>query len=272
MDQADRKRDGDLLIIKGAGDLATGVAHRLHRSGYRFLMTDLPRPTAIRRTVAFSQAVYDGTSTVEGLTARRAAPENFFEILAAGEVPVLPGPDPEWLESLPHRAFIEATLAKHNTGVGRRPGRITLALGPGYQAGRDVDAVVETDRGHFLGRLIFDGSARPNTGRPGVIGGYDRERLVRSPAAGPVRFDAVIGQMVRKGEALGRVGDVEIRAAIDGVLRGAIQNGLEVPAEYKIGDIDPRPEAAGFIHTPSDKARAVAGGVLEGLLYFGVLP
>jgi xanthine dehydrogenase accessory factor len=261
-----------LVIIKGAGDLATGVAHRLCRAGYRLLMTELPRPTAIRRTVAFSQAVYDGSLTVEGITARRAGPDDFQEVLAAGEVPVLAGPDPEWLAGLPHRAFIEATLAKRRTGVSRRPGRVTLALGPGHQAGRDVDAVVETDRGHFLGRLILDGCARPDTGRPGIVGGHDLTRLIRSPAAGVVRFDAVIGQTVRAGDVLGRAGGAEIRAAIDGVLRGAIQNGLAVPENFKIGDIDPRPDAAGFIHTPSDKARAVAGGVLEGLLYFGVAP
>ncbi len=261
-----------LVLMKGAGDLASGVAWRLHRCGYRLVLTDLTKPTAIRRTVAFAQAQYDGHLTLDGVTARRAAPDNWAAILEAGEIPVLAEPDPAWLETLEPMAFIEATLAKYNTGIDRKPGRLTIGLGPGYWAGRDVDAVVETQRGHFLGRLILDGPAQANTGNPGVIGGYDLERLVRAPAAGAVQFSAAIGQTVTAGEVLGRVGAADIVAAISGVLRGALQNGLTVPGGFKIGDIDPRPEAAGFIHTPSDKALAVAGGVLEGLLYFGCRP
>ncbi|MDR1922520.1 MAG: molybdenum hydroxylase, partial [Candidatus Adiutrix sp.] len=168
--------------------------------------------------------------------------------------------------------LIEATLSKKNTGVTRRPGRTTLALGPGYRAGTDVDGVVETARGHFLGRLILNGSALSNTGRPGLIGGYDLERLIKAPAAGEVAFTVAIGRKVLAGEEIGRVGAAAVVAAISGVLRGALPNGLTVPEGFKIGDIDPRPEAAEFIHSPSDKALAVAGGVLEGLLHFGVLP
>ena len=261
-----------LVIIKGAGDIATGLGHRLHRCGYELLMLDLEKPTAIRRTVSFCQALYDGRVTIEGIVAERAEAGNYRRIQAEGRVPVVAGADPDWLDSLAPAAFIEATLSKRNTGLSRKEGRVTIALGPGYEAGRDVDAVVETARGHFLGRLILEGPAEANTGKPGLIGGYDLERLVRSPAAGEVTFNAVIGQSVKAGEILGRVGDAPVAAAIDGILRGALQNGLSVPRNFKIGDIDPRPEAAAFIHTPSDKARAVAGGVLEGLLYFGVKP
>ncbi|UQZ89613.1 molybdenum hydroxylase [Deltaproteobacteria bacterium Smac51] len=260
-----------LVIIKGAGDLATGVAHRLHRAGFPLLMTDLEKPTAIRRTVAFSQAVYDGRMTVEGVTAEKAAPASFQEIhkiLAARHVPVIPGADPSWLDSLSSAGFVEATLSKKNTGLTRREGRVTIALGPGYTAGLDADVVVETARGHFLGQLIFEGPASPNTGKPGLIGGYDLERLIKAPAAGMVEFFQAIGDRVESGQTIGRVGGADIKAAISGVLRGALQNGLEVPQNFKIGDIDPRPDAANYIHTPSDKARAVAGGVLEALMGF----
>ncbi len=261
-----------LVMIKGAGDLATGVAHRLHRAGYRLLLTELPRPTVIRRTAAFAQAVYDREITVDGVTARLAGPDDFESLAQGGLVPVVAGAEPGWLDTLAPAAFIEATLAKRNTGVARRPGRITVALGPGYWAGRDVDAVVETARGHFLGRVILEGPALANTGRPGLIGGYDRERLIQAPAAGEVVFFRAIGQRVQAGEIIGRVGQTEVIAAIGGVLRGALQNGLTVPENFKIGDIDPRLDAADFIHSPSDKARAVAGGVLEALLYFGLGP
>lgn len=261
-----------LVIIKGAGDIATGVGHRLHRCGYRLLMLEIEKPTAIRLTVSFCRAMYDGRAEVEGVVAERAEAADYLKVQAEGRVPVMAGADPEWLDSLNPAAFIEATLSKKNTGLSRRKGRATIALGPGYEAGRDADAVVETARGHFLGRLILEGPATADTGRPGLVGGYDLERLVRSPAAGEVRFSAVIGQTVQAGETLGRVGSEPIVAAIGGVLRGALQNGLTVPQNFKIGDIDPRPEAVGFIRTPSDKARAVAGGALEGLLHFGVKP
>lgn len=261
-----------LIIIKGAGDLASGVAHRLFCCGYRLLLTDLPRPLAIRRTVSFCQAAYDGTMTIEGVTARLAGPENLEQIWAEGLIPLMTGVEQQRLDSMEHGALIEATLSKRNTGLSRRPGRLTIALGPGYAAGEDADAVVETARGHYLGRVILAGPALPNTGRPGLIGGYDLERLIKSPAAGEVCFTSAIGRPVKAGQSLGRVGSAEITATIDGVLRGALTNGLTVPEGFKIGDIDPRPEAADFIHSPSDKARAVAGGVVEALLRFGLKP
>lgn len=263
---------GPLVIIKGAGDLASGVAHRLHQSGYRLLMTDLPKPTAIRRTVAFCQAIYDGRLTLEGVTARQADPDNFERVISAGEIPVLAGADPLWLDSLEPQAFIEATLSKRNTGLSRREGRLTIALGPGYSAGGEADVVIETARGHFLGRVIIEGPALADTGKPGLIGGYDLERLVRAPGTGEVQFSSHIGDKVKAGQILGRVGGTEIVAAIDGVLRGALQNGLTVPEKFKIGDIDPRPDSADYIHSPSDKARAIGGGVLEALLRFNIYP
>ncbi|MGL4207970.1 MAG: selenium-dependent molybdenum cofactor biosynthesis protein YqeB [Candidatus Adiutrix sp.] len=261
-----------LIVIKGAGDLATGVAHRLHRSGYRLLLAELSAPTAIRTTVSFSQAVYKGSMTVEGITATVATLDDFAHLQSLGHIPILTAPLDSWLKQLNPAAIIEATLSKKNTGISRQKGRVTLALGPGYAAGTDVDAVVETARGHWLGRLILKGEALANTGCPGLIGGYDAERLIKSPSAGAVCFKAVIGQKVVAGEVLGQVGASPIIAPISGVLRGALFNGLTVPLNFKIGDIDPRLEAHLFIHSPSDKARAVAGGVLEGLLYFNIYP
>lgn len=258
----------NLVIIKGAGDLASGVAHRLYQAGLPVLLTDLPRPTAIRRTVAFSQAVYDGEVTVEGLTAVKAGKHNYKGIMAAGCLPVLPDADQKWIDDSGADVLVEATLSKKNTGISLKPGRITIALGPGYEAGKDVDAIVETARGHFLGRVILEGPAKPDTGKPGLIGGYEMERLVKAPAPGEVRFLKSIGDRVESGEVIGRAGGVDIVAAISGVLRGALPDGLEVPAGFKIGDIDPRPESASFIHSHSDKARAIGGGVLEAILYF----
>lgn len=264
--------DSPAIIIKGAGDLASGVALRLHRCGYRLLMLDLPQPTAIRRTVSFCQAVYDGCLTMEGVSARLASPENFAGIIASGEIPVVAGADRAWLDQLEPRALIEATLSKRNTGINRRSGRLTIALGPGYTAGEDVDVVIETARGHYLGRVIHQGAALADTGRPGLIDGYDKERLLRAPAAGEVAFTAAIGDRVKAGQILGRVGGENILATIDGVLRGALQNGLKAPRNFKIGDIDPRPDSTGYIHSPSDKARAIGGGVLEALLSAGIKP
>ena len=231
-----------LVLIKGAGDLATGTAVRLARAGFRVVMTDLARPTAVRRTVAFSQCLYDGTATVEGLAARRA--EGLAEaeaILAAGAVPVLADPAAD--------IFV-------------------LALGPGFTAGTDCHGVVETQRGHDLGRLILSGSAAPNTGVPGNVGGYTVERLIRAPADGAFEPLAAIGDRVEAGAPVARVAGETVRAQISGVVRGMLPAGLAVTRGMKAGDIDPRCEVR-HCFTVSDKARAIGGGVLEGLLYFG---
>ncbi len=259
-----------LVLMKGAGDLASGTALRLARAGFPIVMTELPRPTVIRRTVAFAQAVYDGEATLEGLTAEACGPDDFQKIeaiLGRGRIPVAAGTGDDFIEAMRPAALVEATLSKKNTGLNRREGRWTIALGPGYTAGADVDAVVETMRGHFLGQVIYDGAARPDTGRPGLIGGYDLERLIKAPAAGPVEFFAEIGDWVTEGQVIGKVGETPIRAAISGCLRGALQKGLEVPPNFKIGDIDPRPDSAQYVHTASDKARAIGGGVLEALMF-----
>ena len=258
-----------LVLIKGAGDLATGTAVRLARAGFRVVMTDLARPTAVRRTVAFSQCLYDGSATVEGLTARRAEhPAEAEAILAAGAIPVLADPAANILKELPFDALVDAILAKRNLGTRITDAPIVLALGPGFTAGADCHGVIETQRGHDLGRLILTGSAAPNTGVPGNVGGYTVERLIRAPADGVFEPLAAIGDRVEAGAPVARVAGETVRAQISGVVRGMLPAGLPVTRGMKAGDIDPRCEAR-HCFTVSDKARAIGGGVLEGLLYFG---
>ena len=258
-----------LVLIKGAGDLATGTAVRLARAGFRVVMTDLARPTAVRRTVAFSQCLYDGSATVEGLAARRAeSPAEAEAILAAGAIPVLADPAADILRELPFDALVDAILAKRNLGTRITDAPIVLALGPGFTAGADCHGVIETQRGHDLGRLILTGSAAPNTGVPGNVGGYTVERLIRAPADGVFEPLAAIGDRVEAGAPVARVAGETVRAQISGVVRGMLPAGLAVTRGMKAGDIDPRCEAR-HCFTVSDKARAIGGGVLEGLLYFG---
>ena len=258
-----------LVLIKGAGDLATGTAVRLARAGVALVMTDLERPTAVRRTVAFSQCMYDGTAVVEGLTARRASGRaEALAALEAGEIPVLADPGADILRELPFDGVVDAILAKKNLGTAITDAPVVLALGPGFTAGADCHGVVETMRGHDLGRLILEGSAAPNTGVPGNIGGYTDERLIRAPADGLFVPLAAIGDRVEAGQPVAEVAGEVARARLTGVVRGMLPAGLAVTRGMKAGDIDPRCEAR-HCFTVSDKARAIAGGVLEGLLYFG---
>ena len=258
-----------LVLIKGAGDLATGTAVRLARAGFALVMTDLERPTAVRRTVAFSQCMYDGTAAVEGLTARRASGKaEALAALARGEIPVLCDPGAEIRKELPFDGVVDAILAKKNLGTAITDAPIVLALGPGFTAGADCHGVVETMRGHDLGRLLLSGSAAPNTGVPGNIGGYTGERLIRAPADGVFVPLAAIGDRVEAGQPVAEVAGEVARARLTGVVRGMLPAGLAVTRGMKAGDIDPRCEAR-HCFTVSDKARAIGGGVLEGLLYFG---
>lgn len=257
-----------LVLIKGAGDLATGVAVRLLNSGIQVVMTDLPQPTAVRRTVAFSQAIYDGAATVEGFTARACTgAEEAKALLAAGEVPVLADPAAEIRTRLPFDALVDAILAKRNTGTAITHAPIVLALGPGFIAGVDCHGVVETMRGHHLGRLLLTGAAQPNTGVPGDIGGYTVERLLRAPADGSFAPLVSIGDAVEQGQAVAHVEGSLLTAAIPGIVRGLLPAGIPVTRGMKAGDIDPRCRRE-HCFTVSDKARAIGGGVLEGLLRF----
>ena len=255
-----------LVLIRGAGDIASGVALRLHRAGLQVVMTDLPRPTAIRRTVCFSQAVVLGRWTVEDVTAVRIeAPEAAAAVLAAGAIPVLADPEGRCIAALRPDAVVDAILAKRNVGTAVTDAPVVVAVGPGFTAGVDCHAVVETMRGHDLGRVIYRGSAQPNTNIPGLIGGYAGERVLRAPADGVFRACREIGDRMEAGDVAGHVDGVPMVCTIGGTLRGLLADGTPVRRGMKSGDVDPRcrPE---YCTRASDKALAVGGGVLEAIL------
>ena len=255
-----------LVLIKGAGDLASGVAARLYRCGFPVAMTELPHPLMVRRTVAFGEAVYEGEVEVEGLTARRVAhAEEARLTLAAGVMPVLVDPAAASAAALAPRVLVDAIMAKRNTGTALTDAPAVIALGPGFTAGVDCHAVVETNRGHCLGRVILEGSAEPDTGRPGVIGGKTDERILRAPVAGAVEAHASIGERVVVGAVVARIHGLDVSGGTSGVLRGLVRPGAVVPAGEKIGDVDPRAEPE-HCYLISDKALAIAGGVLEAIL------
>ena len=269
------KGKDSLVAVKGAGDLATGVIHRLSRAGFAVIATELPEPTVVRRTVAFAEAVTRGEMTVEDVTARLATSlQDIQATLAGGLVPIVVDPDGTLLRQMHPSVLIEATLSKYNSGVTMDDAPIVIALGPGYEAGKDVHAVIETNRGHNLGRVYLRGCAESNTGVPGAIGGYTIERLLRAPCAGALYGVRQIGDLVQAGETVAVVRTDEISnnetapvvAAISGILRGLMRDGLHVSSEMKVGDIDPR-AAREHCFTISDKSRAIAGGVLEAILY-----
>lgn len=258
----------NLIIVRGAGDISTGTIHRLARAGFPVLALEVARPSAIRRRVAFSEAVYDGAATVEGVTAVRIAGiQEIDEVLARGEVPLLVDPAGESIRRLRPAAVVDAILAKRNLGTTMDMAPLTVALGPGFAAGRDVHYVIETMRGHDLGRIIAEGSAAPNTGVPGVIGGYGAERVIHAPASGVFRMRRDIGSAVDADEIIGVIasgdGEVPVRAQIAGILRGVIRDGYPVTKGFKLADVDPRLEQLKNCTTISDKARCIAGSVLE---------
>ena len=256
-----------LVIIRGAGDLATGIALRLKRAHISVIMTDIPAPTAIRRTVAFSQAIVLGETKVEDVTARRAeTPEAAMALLQENVVPVLADPEGICIPVLKPDVVVDAILAKRNLGTRITDAPVVIGVGPGFTAGVDCHAVVETMRGHTLGRVLYTGSPIPNTGVPGNIGGYTVERVLRAPASGVFKPCLEIGAMVKAGDVAALVGNTPIRCTIDGCLRGLLQDGIEVFKGMKCGDIDPRCKPDHCL-CASDKALAVGGGVLEALLH-----
>ena len=256
-----------LALIRGAGDLATGIALRLWRSGIQTVLTDLPRPTAIRRTVAFSEAIVHGETTVEDVTARLAADAaETRALLARGVLPVLADPDCACRTALAPDVLVDAILAKRNLGTRITDAPVVIGVGPGFTAGEDCHAVIETMRGHTLGRVIYEGGALPNTNIPGLIGGFAGERVLRAPADGVFRAQRQIGDLVKAGDVAGYVGGAPMVCTIDGVLRGLLADGVPVHKGMKSGDVDPRGEKANCV-TASDKALAVGGGVLEALLH-----
>ena len=255
-----------LVLIRGAGDIATGIAMRLWRAGVQVVMTDLPQPTAIRRTVCFSQAIVLGETQVEDVTARRA--EDILQarrICAAGEISVLADPELRCREELRPDALVDAILAKRNLGTRITDAPVVVGVGPGFTAGEDCHAVVETMRGHTLGRVIYRGSALPNTSIPGLVGGVAGGGGGRAPAAGNRPPRGANGPPGTEGDVVATVEGQPMRSTISGVLRGILPEGTPVFRGMKAGDVDPRGKRE-YCDTVSDKALAVGGGVLEAVL------
>ena len=295
------ERKKPLVIVRGAGDISTGTIHRLFRAGFELLVLEAEKPSAIRRKVSFSEAVYDGRATVEGAMAVRiGSAEEAARCRADGHIPLIVDPEGDSIALLKPAVVVDAILAKRNLGTRMDMAPLTIGLGPGFEAGRDVHFVIETMRGHDLGRIISKGSAAPNTGIPGTVGGYGRERVIRAPGAGIFRDGKDIGSFVRAGEVIGRIEvpgsatgavgttgaevpgsgtgavgttgaevpgsgmeTVEVRTVLTGVLRGIIRDGYPVTEGFKLADVDPRREEQKNCFTISDKARCIAGSVLE---------
>lgn len=261
-----------LVVIRGAGDLATGIALRLWRARVQVIMTEIEQPTAIRRTVCFSQAIVHGEAVVEGVTAKRAGSvKEALQCLEAGVIPVLADSEGTCIPELKPDAVVDAILAKRNLGTSITDAPVVVGVGPGFTAGEDCHAVVETMRGHYLGRAIYNGSAIPNTGIPGLIGGFAGERVLRAPGDGVFHQLLDIGAQVKMGDIAGIVNGEPMVCTLDGVLRGILADGTPVHKGMKAGDIDPRC-AIDHCYCASDKALAVGGGVLEAILHLsGVL-
>lgn len=298
-----------LIICRGAGDLATGIIHRLHRAGHRVIALETDYPAAIRRQVSFCEAVYDGSAAVEDVTARlvpaltdaetdtetysgindtpaaHVALEKWDRsaieaVLEAGEVPLLIDPKGESIALLKPDVVVDAIIAKKNLGTTINMAPLVIGVGPGFTAGQDVHLVIESMRGHNLARIITDGMAQPNTGVPGNIAGFTSERVIHAPAAGYIHDVRKIGDIVQKGDEIARIYPdkesydnvlseyVPVNATITGIIRGLIREGYYFREGFKIADIDPRESELTNCFTISDKARSIAGSVLEAVSAF----
>jgi len=255
-----------LVVVRGGGDLGSGVIARLWRAGLQPVVLERPDPIAVRRTVAFAEAIWDGFARIEEIRAVHVdSPAAAVDAISRDLVPVLVDPAAATLDALKPVALVDAIMAKRNTGTRRDMAPLVVALGPGFSAGRDVDAVIETNRGPHLGRVLWLGAAEPDTGVPGRVAGHARARIIRAPADGIVETVASIGERIVTGDVVARVNGIEVRAEIDGVLRGLIRTGLRVSEGMKLGDVDPRGDPA-LCRLISDKALAIGGGALEAIL------
>jgi xanthine dehydrogenase accessory factor len=258
----------ELIIVRGGGDLASGVIQKFHRSGFRVVVLETEKPSFIRRTVCYGEAVYQKEVILEESKAVLVhGIDEVDKILDGGNIAVIVDPCGDTIKKLKPLAVIDAILAKKNLGTTIHMAPITVGLGPGFTAGKDVDIVVETMRGHDLGRLIFSGKAKKNTGVPGVIRGYGRERVIYSEVDGVIKNIKDIGDFVEKDEIVAFVGDIQVRSPLTGILRGLIKDGYRVPQGFKIGDVDPRKDQQQNCYTISDKARNIGGSALEAVLY-----
>jgi xanthine dehydrogenase accessory factor len=254
------------ILIRGGGELASAVACRLSESGFHVLMTETPQPQAVRRRVSFCEAVYEGIMTVEGKTARLVKnASGVYQAWEKDELAIIIDPENTIKDIIRPDVEVDAIIAKKNLGTHKTDAPLVIGLGVGFSAPQDVDVIVETNRGHDLGRLIYHGRAEPDTGNPGVIAGYSTERVLRAPQTGVLRTVREIGDLVLPGDVVAYVGDIPMQSTIPGILRGLLRDGTEVTRGMKSGDVDPRGDP-GYIDTISDKGRAIAGGVLEAIL------
>jgi len=257
---------GPLVILRGGGDLGTGVAARLHRAGFRVVVTEIEQPLAVRRLVALAEAVFAGQVDIEDMQGVRVEdPSGALQALAGGKIPVLVDPDAFSRQILQPEIIVDARMRKQESDLGMDAARLVIGLGPGFTAGQDCHAVIETNRGHNLGRVIWEGAAQDDTTIPEAVSGIDRGRVLRSPADGLLRSVVNLGTLLEKDAIIATVSGVELRAPFDGALRGLVHDGVRVTRDMKIGDLDPRGVPA-FCAMISDKALAIGGGVLEAVL------
>lgn len=254
------------VLIRGAGEMASGVGVRLHKANLRVVFTEISEPLCVRRTVSFTEALHQGRATVENVEAVSvSSPDEVPALWNQGRTAVLIDPQLASLSVLKPDVIVDAILAKKNLGLRPDLAPLVIGLGPGFTAGRDARIVIETNRGHDLGRLIFDGQAAPNTGVPGTLGGQSIKRVLRAPADGRFETELDIGVSVVQGQQIGRVGDSPVYSGLDGILRGMIRPGTKVFKGLKIGDVDPRGQKD-YCWSVSDKARAIGGSVLEAIM------
>jgi len=255
------------VLIRGGGEMASGIAHRLHRCHMRVFITEVAQPTTVRRMVAFAEAVYRESHTIEGVQAVKvSAPENAYKVWQDGGIPVFVDPEAKVRETIRPDVIVDAIMAKKNTGSDRSHAPLVIGVGPGFTVGLNVHAAIETNRGHNLGRVLWQGRAEEDTGLPAPVYGYSDERVLRVPQKGLFKALREIGDLVHPGQVVAQVNGCPIRAQIKGVLRGLLKDGIVVEGGIKAGDIDPRGERE-YCYLISDKARAIAGGVLEAILH-----
>ncbi len=255
------------VLIRGGGEMASGIAHRLHQSHMRVLITETDHPTAVRRTLAFAEAVYLGSQTIENVKA--VLVKDIAEAESqwpSGQIPLLVDPEARIRKNLEPDVIVDAIMAKRNSTTRISDAPLVLGIGPGFVAGIHAHAVIESNRGYNLGRVIWNGAAEPDTGVPGAISGYTDARVLRAPRSGNFKGLREIGDQVSEGECVAEVDEEPIKAKISGMIRGMLRSGIPIGAGVKVGDIDPRGERE-YCYTISDKARAIGGGVLEAILH-----
>lgn len=255
------------VLVRSGGDIASGIIYRLRRAGFPVLISEIAIPTMIRRTVSYGNAVHSGEMILERLVARHVPLQQWQETMAQDVIPVVTSAYEDIIVAYKPDIIVDAILAKRNVGTQRFDADLVIGVGPGFTAGKDVDVVVETMRGHTLGRCIYDGSALPNTGIPGNVGGYTHERVMHAPREGLFTAKRYIGDTVQPGEVVGYVEDEPVRANIHGVLRGILTSGLIVTKGFKLADVDSRCEED-HCYSISDKALAIGGGVLEAVTHW----